>query len=94
MDALTGFTWQQRSGLSGGISWKDALASCESLDYAGYDDWRLPNVSELLSLVDEKKDVPPAINTVYFAGLQTQSGFLDVHNVAYHLLCGLCGLLQ
>ncbi|MCP4714738.1 MAG: DUF1566 domain-containing protein [Deltaproteobacteria bacterium] len=33
-------------------AWADALAACENLDFAGKTDWRLPNVTELHSLVD------------------------------------------
>ena len=32
--------------------WEDALAACENLDFAGRTDWRLPNVTELHSLID------------------------------------------
>lgn len=74
-DGVTGLTWQQRSDLTAGVSWEAALQHCEDLQYAGREDWRLPNVSELLSLVDEKKQEPPAINTVYFDGIQTSNGF-------------------
>jgi hypothetical protein len=34
------------------LNWAGALNYCESLDYAGYDDWRLPNAKELQSIVD------------------------------------------
>ncbi len=39
-------------------SWKEALAYCENLEYAGFSDWRLPNRHELLSLVDYEKSNP------------------------------------
>ena len=38
--------------IQGTQKWQDALNSCKNLDFAGYTDWRLPNVRELLSLID------------------------------------------
>jgi hypothetical protein len=32
-------------------TWQDALARCEGLSLAGFDDWRLPDARELESLV-------------------------------------------
>jgi len=50
-DLATGFMWQQTdSGTS--LDWEGALNYCSSLDYGGYDDWRLPNAKELQSIVD------------------------------------------
>jgi hypothetical protein len=59
-DNATGLTWlQQDSGAfksgtkgDGSLNWEEALAWCESLDYAGVNDWRLPNAKELHSIVD------------------------------------------
>lgn len=59
-DNATGLTWLQqdsggfKSGTkgNGSLNWQEALAWCESLDYAGTSDWRLPNAKELQSLVD------------------------------------------
>ncbi len=50
IDSATGLTWQ--SGSAGNVTWQAALAFCENLVWAGYEDWRLPNVAELDSTVD------------------------------------------
>jgi hypothetical protein len=50
-DAATGLTWTQ-SDNGTGVLWQDALAYCETLDFAGASDWRLPNIKELHSLTD------------------------------------------
>jgi hypothetical protein len=51
-DTLTGLMWtkdaQQIPGL---MTWQAALDACNSLVYAEYDDWRLPNLRELQSLI-------------------------------------------
>lgn len=49
-DALTGLQWKQDPYPSK-IAWNDALAYTNDLEYAGYDDWRLPNRHEMRSLV-------------------------------------------
>lgn len=50
-DAATGLTWMQDdSGY--GMDWNEALNYCESMTLAGNDDWRLPDIKELQSIVD------------------------------------------
>lgn len=49
-DLDTGLMWCQIP--SPKVSWSNAIAFAENLDFAGYSDWRLPNVKELQSLVD------------------------------------------
>ncbi len=36
-------------------TWEEAIGDCEILSFAGYSDWRLPNIKELLSIVDYNK---------------------------------------
>jgi len=50
-DTSTGLMWQQ-SGPDETKNWQQALDYCETLSYAGYSDWRLPNISELQSIID------------------------------------------
>ena len=78
----TGLMWKQcAEGLSGDdcatgaaavYNWKDALAQAEGLTFAGHSDWRLPNVKELRSLVEERCH-SPAINATVFPGTPTAS---------------------
>lgn len=50
-DLSTGLMWQTSdSGV--GVDWEEALNYAESLVLADYDDWRLPSVKELQSIVD------------------------------------------
>ena len=57
-DSTTGLMWQ-KTYPSGTKTWANALKYCESLVYAGYDDWRLPNKNELASLVNYDKTEAP-----------------------------------
>jgi hypothetical protein len=50
-DNSTSLMWQQDDS-GEGLDWEGALAYCSNLDYAGYDDWRLPDAKELHSIVD------------------------------------------
>jgi hypothetical protein len=62
-DTETGLMWQQDE--AGQMNWESALSYCENLELAGYDDWRLPNINELQSLVDYS-NWDPAIDIVAF----------------------------
>ncbi len=53
-DSATGLMWSQADSGTG-MNWKDALAWVQtknSMNYLGYNDWRLPNTKELQSIVD------------------------------------------
>lgn len=71
VDNRTGLMWVTNpatdAAMGGTYSWEGAIAACEGLSYAGYGDWRLPNVRELLSIVDYSAKLP-AVNTVAFPG--------------------------
>ena len=65
-DNVTGLMWQQEDD-DVGRDWEDALAYCEELELAGYADWRLPDIKELRTIVDNTT-YNPAIDTTYFPG--------------------------
>ena len=50
-DKATGLMWMKNDS-SKDMSWEDALSYAASLHYAGHDDWRLPDVKQLQSIVD------------------------------------------
>ncbi|TET49398.1 MAG: DUF1566 domain-containing protein, partial [Anaerolineales bacterium] len=45
----TGLMWQQDPGEK--LTYAEALAGADAFDLAGYDDWRLPSIKELYSLI-------------------------------------------
>jgi formylglycine-generating enzyme required for sulfatase activity len=56
IDPLTDLEWQFQS--PGRMSWHDAQAYARKLFLAGKDDWRLPTVRELESLLDRSQYRP------------------------------------
>ncbi|MEM7828109.1 MAG: DUF1566 domain-containing protein, partial [Candidatus Aenigmatarchaeota archaeon] len=78
-DFKTGLMWQQdetrdRRGKIKLMKWGDSLSYCEGLSLGGYSDWRVPNIRELLSLIDE-----PALRT-FFPNLQEASYWSSTPN--------------
>ena len=75
-DVNTGLTWEKKSD-DGSIhdkdtkyTWSDAfavhVAGLNTANFAGHNDWRVPNVKELQSIVDYERTFPavsPAFNT-------------------------------
>jgi len=48
-DYSSGLMWQKDSNCC--LNWDDSMNYCQDLDFDGYDDWRLPSVSEGRSLI-------------------------------------------
>jgi len=67
---------------SGTYTWEPAIARCEGLTYAGFADWRLPNVKELVSIVDYSQ-LSPSINRAYFLNTQSEYYWSSTTLVAY-----------
>jgi hypothetical protein len=72
-DNVTGLMWQQDPGEK--MTHAEATTGADSFDLAGYDDWRLPTIKELYSLIlfsgtdpsgPESTNPVPFIDTDYF----------------------------
>ncbi len=70
-DLVTGLTWQQTPPAK--MTWLDAFDYADQLALGGYDDWRLPTIKELYSLIDfsghtgmDAASSSPYIHTDYF----------------------------
>ncbi|MDQ7022091.1 MAG: DUF1566 domain-containing protein [Candidatus Gracilibacteria bacterium] len=57
-DNLTLLEWQKDGSTDGTKTWTNAKAYCANLTLGGKTDWRLPDVTELLSIVDFNKYNP------------------------------------
>ena len=55
------------------LPWSSAIAAAESSTFAGFNDWRLPNLKELHSIV-ETCGYEPAINRTVFPGFPSIAG--------------------
>lgn len=56
-DLATGLMWPQDLTGPGSnnhilMNWQDAITFCNTLNFAGHADWRMPNVKELVSILD------------------------------------------
>lgn len=64
-DLNTGLMWQQDPG--GKKTYPDAVAGAAALRLGGHDDWRLPTIKELYSLID------------FTGSIQTTTPYIDTH---------------
>jgi hypothetical protein len=63
-DVATGLTWQQADAKK---NWEAAITYCEELKHANHQDWRLPNIKELRTIIDMTK-TNLTIDSIAFPG--------------------------
>ncbi len=97
-DRATGLMWA-RDGLEPGCRvgmrqiWNIALDYCNTLNFAGFDDWRLPNMIELLSICDWSRFDPvhwtPFTNTqiLNYYGYWTSTTYARQTTTAWYIRC-------
>ncbi|MCG9874983.1 MAG: DUF1566 domain-containing protein [Leptospiraceae bacterium] len=64
------------------IDWQNALQYCDTLTWAGFSDWRLPNQNELLSLVDFNIAGTVKFDTTLFNSTSTSNDRMWSSNVS------------
>ncbi len=65
-DTTTTLIWQDDNNiLYGSHNWKEAIDYCEALEKKGFTNWRLPNINELESIVDDTL-YDPAISNIFY----------------------------
>lgn len=60
-DSTTTLQWQDNA-IGSTMNWEDGIAHCEALDLDGTG-WRLPNINELKTIIDDNNVNPAIINT-------------------------------
>ena len=85
-DDNTGLMWVKdgnSAGCNNGnpLTWEEALSFCEGLDYAGYSDWRLPNIRECES-IENAGESSPVIKTTYFPNTVSNYYWSSTTNVS------------
>lgn len=91
-DIRTGLMWMRCSlgqtwtgttctGTATVYVWADALAQAQASTFAAHNDWRMPNVKELLSIVERSCSMP-AINSTIFPATSTGNYWTSSPNVS------------
>ena len=62
-DSVTGLMWEQEFTYN--VTSQGAIDYCNSLDYSGYNDWRLPSVTELVTISDMDAFAPGIDQTAF-----------------------------
>lgn len=55
IDSNSKLQWQDDRYIPEKKNWEEAIDYCESISLGGYTDWRLPNINELLSIMEFKR---------------------------------------
>ncbi len=59
-DTVSKLEWQDNE-IGSQTTWQGAIDRCEALVLDGHNDWRLPNINELKSLIDRSKSNPAIV---------------------------------
>jgi len=62
-DTQTGLYWQDNNDTNNTLlTWQGAIDYCETLNLEGKDDWRLPNINELRTIINRTQPEQAIVN--------------------------------
>ncbi len=62
------------TGIMTSMTWEESITTCENLDFAGYNDWRLPNIREMYSTTIHYYNDRPRVDGTAFPNTANGSG--------------------
>ncbi len=75
-DKSTQLSWQDYYSDNGGVveeaTWIDAITYCENLTLGGFNDWRLPNINALNTIVDYSKAAPAISDNFMYTAIESK----------------------
>ncbi len=80
-DSGTGLMWQ-RSDNNRKYEWEDACNYCDDLILGGYGDWKMPDIYQLRTLIDDA--FSPEINTDYFSNCKSYPFYWSGSTVTHY----------
>lgn len=80
LDNNTGLMWIRDlddAGIALADNWSGSIQKCEEVNYAGFDDWRMPNRHEALSIIDYSRN-PAAPDPIFGTQLARWTSTRDI----------------
>lgn len=71
------------------LTWADACRFAEDMTYLGHSDWRIPNIHELMSIMDFGNNVGPTLFRPYMSVFDFAGSWSSTHEGTFGLTAGV-----
>ena len=78
LDTQTKLMWQD-DAVGAAATWEVGVQRCEELTLASYDDWRLPTINELRSIINRTKTYPSIVDGFIYTDISYWSSTIYVN---------------